>query len=60
MVNRFLNGVARGPERRNGFVLMVYPFRDPARCHYLTNSARHDEIVNLLREQVERLSKAAE
>jgi len=53
-LDKALNGDAKGNDRQNGFVLLVFPFegRD-GRCNYISNGARHD-IVTLMREQIAR------
>ncbi len=51
-----LNGKAKGPARKIGFVLLVFPFgEDPeGRCNYISNGADRRQIVKLLREQANR------
>lgn len=41
-------------QKQNGFVLLVFPFRDSdGRCNYMSNADR-DDVVRLLREQLAR------
>jgi hypothetical protein len=55
-IDSFLNLRA---ERRNGFVLLVFPFRDQqGRCNYMSNADRED-VVRLLREQLEHFEGSA-
>ncbi|MEJ6847490.1 hypothetical protein V3589_14880 [Sinorhizobium fredii] len=51
-VDEILNG--HGGRKKNGFVLMVFPFNDHrGRCNYISNAQREDIIV-LLKEQLAR------
>lgn len=51
-VDRILNG--DGGTKKNGFILMVFPFADhEGRCNYMSNAQRDDVIV-LLKEQLAR------
>jgi hypothetical protein len=55
-LDRVLNGDARGNDRKNGFVLMVFPFdevKEGGRCNYISNAARAD-IVTMMKEQIKR------
>jgi hypothetical protein len=56
----YLNGQKGEAPRRNGFVLLMFPFTNKeqergtnGRCNYISNAARED-IVVLLREQLSR------
>ncbi|MER8619206.1 hypothetical protein NKG99_20605 [Mesorhizobium sp. M1409] len=41
-----------GHDRTVGFVLLVFPFKGhEGRCNYISNGARRDEIVTLMKEQ---------
>lgn len=54
IVDETLNGTPLPARRRNGFILMVFPFDDhEGRCNYISNAARDDMKV-LLREQLAR------
>jgi hypothetical protein len=49
------NGVARGNDRKVGFVLLVFPFgADDGRCNYISNGASREDIVVMMREQIAR------
>lgn len=50
------NGQAKGADRKNGFVLLVFPFgTDPdARCNYISNGADRGDIVVLMKEMIAR------
>ena len=51
-LDEFLNG--KNGDKRNGFVLMVFPFAGhEGRCNYISNANR-DDIVVLLKEQLAR------
>lgn len=58
-IDQFLNGEARGPDRKLGFVLMVFPFGDgPGRCNYISNGVDRGDVVTLMKEQVRRFEGA--
>jgi hypothetical protein len=49
------NGVAKGNDRKVGFVLLVFPFgADDGRCNYISNGADRRDIVIMLKEQIKR------
>lgn len=49
------NGQIGGPERKVGFVLMVFPFGDKSgRCNYASNGADRRDIVTLMKEMIAR------
>lgn len=49
------NGHAHGPDRKIGFVLLVFPYGDAeGRCNYISNGADRADMVKLLREQANR------
>lgn len=51
------NGVAKGDDRKTGFVLMVFPFGDHSgRCNYISNGAGRDDVVTLMKEMIARFS----
>ena len=62
-----LNGPAMGKDRKNGFVLIVFPFEeaekakagDTGRANYISN-ARREDVVVMLREQLRRFEGAPE
>lgn len=51
-----LNGeAARTTARKNGFVLLVFPFEGhEGRCNYISNGAAREDIVTLMKEQIKR------
>jgi hypothetical protein len=55
-LGRFLDKMLNGelPERKHGFVLMMFPFEDThGHCNYISNARRSDVLV-MLKKQVER------
>lgn len=56
VIDEALNGDARGAERKNGFVLLAFPFGhdDGARCNFISNGADRKEIVTLFKEMIAR------
>jgi hypothetical protein len=55
------NGVAKGNERKVGFVLLVFPFgADDGHCNYISNGAAREDIVIMLKEQIKRFEGQAE
>lgn len=54
-IDEILNGHARGADRKNGFVLLVFPFEGhEGRCNYISNGADRRDIVTLFKEQIKR------
>lgn len=54
-LDRIFNGDAHGADRKTGFVLLVFPFKDhEGRCNYISNGADRRDIVVLFREQIKR------
>lgn len=54
-IDEILNGNAKGQDRPNGFVLLVFPFEGhEGRCNYISNGADRRDIVTLMREQIKR------
>lgn len=56
------NGPAKGEDRKVGFVLMVFNFKDVgpgARCNYISNTRREDIII-MLKEQIQYFEGQAE
>ena len=50
------NGDKKGDERKNGFILIVFPFDEihgNGRCNYISNASR-DDVVVMLKEQIKR------
>lgn len=58
-LDEFLNGDATGADRKNGFVLLVFPFGHEGRANYISNAKREDVLV-LLKEQVARFEGQAD
>ena len=45
-------------KRRNGFVLLVFPFGDQSgRCNYISNGAGRKDIVKMFKEQIKRFEE---
>jgi hypothetical protein len=64
-LDRTLNGeqVKTNPDakRRNGFVLMLFPYEDRSgRCYVISNGITREEIVGMMRFQVEDFDKREE
>jgi hypothetical protein len=54
-LDAYLNGDTKGPARKTGFVLMVFPFKGfDGRCNYISNGADRKDIVTLMREMIQR------
>lgn len=54
-VDGFFNGEAKGPGKKVGVVLMVFPYGDTTgRCNYMSNGADRKDIVALMRETIAR------
>jgi len=54
-LDEFLNEGTRGPARRTGFVLLVFPFGNAeGRCNFISNGADRKDIVCLFREMIAR------
>ena len=54
-LDQVLNGkrIDDSGERKNGFVLLVFPFGDKSgRCNYISNGADRDDIVRMFKEQI--------
>lgn len=55
VLDEFLNGNARGPDRKTGFVLLIFPFGDDSgRCNFASNGANRRDIVTLFKEMIAR------
>lgn len=54
-IDQILNGELTGPDRKNGFILMVFPFGDgeDRRTNYVSN-ARREDVVIMLKAQLAR------
>jgi len=54
-LDEFLNGAAKGADRKTGFVLLVFPFgAQDGRCNYISNGADRRDIVTMMKEQIAR------
>jgi len=54
-LDELFNGDAKGPDRRTGFVLLVFPFGEgEGRCNYISNGASRRDIVAMMKEQIKR------
>jgi hypothetical protein len=55
-LDRIFNGKTVGPERKTGFVLMVFPYGEhmTSRCNYLSNGADRKDVVVLMKEMIAR------
>lgn len=55
-IDGFLNVNTRGPSRKTGFVLLVFPYGEDTkgRCNYISNGADRKDIVVLMKEQIAR------
>jgi hypothetical protein len=55
-LDELFNGGVRDPARKTGFVLMVFPFDEASegRCNYLSNGADRKDIINLMKEMIQR------
>jgi hypothetical protein len=55
VLDEFFNGPDKGPARKTGFVLLVFPFGEgEGRCNYISNGADRRDIVTMMREQIKR------
>jgi hypothetical protein len=61
VLDQTFNGKAGGPDRKIGFVLMVFPFdAHNGRCNYLSNGADRSDIIALMKEMIARFEGQAE
>lgn len=51
-----LNGDLRGPDKKVGVVMLVFPYGEAAsgRCNFVSNGANREDIVVLFREMIAR------
>lgn len=55
LTDAYLNGVAKDKDRKNGFVLLVFPFGDrEGRCNFISNGADRKDVVVLMKEMIAR------
>ena len=60
-LDEMFNGKIGGPDRKTGFVLMVFPFGDQSgRCNYISNGADRRDIITLMKEMIARFEGQAE
>lgn len=61
-LDQVFNGDTRGPDRKIGFVLLVFPFgeSDSGRCNFISNGADRRDVVTLMREMIARFEGQAE
>ena len=58
-LDEIFNGELRGPNRPNGFVLMVFRYgEEPGRCNYISNGADRKDVVVLMKEMIRRFEGA--
>lgn len=54
-LDEMFNGGVKGPARKTGFVLLVFPFGEgEGRCNYISNGADRKDIVTMMKEQIKR------
>lgn len=56
-LDKVLNGDAKGPDRKTGFVLLVFPFGEAGqkdRCNFISNGADRRDVVALMKEMIAR------
>jgi hypothetical protein len=55
-LDQIFNGKAKGPDRKVGFVLLVFPFGDASgnRCNFISNGADRRDVVTLMKEMIAR------
>jgi hypothetical protein len=54
-LDEILNGPSKGSDRKNGFILLVFPFGGhEGRCNYISNGADRKDVVVMLKEQIKR------
>ena len=54
-LDELFNGEVKGPARKTGFVLLVFPFGETeGRCNYVSNGADRRDIVTMMKEQIKR------
>jgi hypothetical protein len=52
-LDEVFNGPLKGPARKTGFILLVYPFgAKDGRCNFISNGADLNDVVALLKEQL--------
>ena len=61
-LDQIFNGEAHGPDRKTGFVLLIFPFgeSDSGRCNFISNGADRRDVVTLMKEMIARFEGQAE
>lgn len=60
-LDKIFNGEAKSKDRKTGFVLLVFPFKDNnGRTNYISNGANRQDICTLFREQIARFEEQPE
>jgi hypothetical protein len=61
-IDEIFNGDTKGPDRKTGFVLLVFPFGDAegGRTNFISNGADRQDIVALFKEMIGRFEGQAE
>lgn len=55
LLDRFFNGFDEGAARKTGFILLVFPYGEAeGRCNYISNGARREDVIVMLKEQIAR------
>lgn len=56
-IDQKFNGLARGPSRKTGFVLLVFPFgeNNGERCNFISNGADRHDLSVLFKEMAARM-----
>lgn len=57
-IDQRFNGLAKGPSRKTGFVLLVFPFgeNDGGRCNFISNGADRADLAVLFKEMSARMA----
>jgi hypothetical protein len=54
-LDQLLNNKRSGPDRKLGFILMIFPYGDHSgRCNYVSNGANRQDVVTLMKEMIAR------
>lgn len=54
-LDELFNGDAKGPDRKVGFMVLVFPFGSgDGRCNYISNGASREDVIVMLKEQIAR------
>lgn len=56
-LDQFMNGDARGDDRKVGIVLLTFEYGDKSgRCNFMSNGADRKHLVTLMKEMIARFS----